>query len=279
MDRISYYNNKLALVTGGSSGIGLALAEGLAENGANIVIMARREQQLYEAVHKIQKKRKNGDQFFDVMQVDVANREAVSQAASELISKHGVPDFIFNSAGVCRPGTVQDLDLDLYHWMMDINFFGTLNIIKYFVPGMIKRRSGHIINLSSMAGFLGGYGYSAYGPSKFAVRGFSDVLRAEMKLYGVRVSVVFPPDVDTPSLANEKPYQPAILTELSKTTGMISAKKAADEILVKAAKGRYVILPGFESKLYFWLSNFMGRLVYPVMDMMIADANKKVNSK
>jgi 3-dehydrosphinganine reductase len=259
MDKTSYYHKKLALVTGGSSGIGLALAEGLAEKGANVIIMARREEQLNQAIVKIESKRKNDNQCFGLMQVDVANKDAVAQAAKEFISTHGAPDFIFNSAGVCRPGHVQELDLELFHWMMDINYFGTVNIIKSFLPGMIHRHSGHVINISSMAGFLGGYGYSAYGPSKFAVRGFSDV----------------PPDVDTPSLEGEKPYQPEVLVELSKTSGLMSAKQVAADILKMAARGRYLILPGFESKLSFRLSNFLGGLVYPVMDMMVADAMKK----
>jgi 3-dehydrosphinganine reductase len=260
MDKTSYYHKKLALVTGGSSGIGLALAEGLAEKGANVIIMARREEQLNQAIVKIESKRKNDNQCFGLMQVDVANKDAVAQAAKEFISTHGAPDFIFNSAGVCRPGHVQELDLELFHWMMDINYFGTVNIIKSFLPGMIHRHSGHVINISSMAGFLGGYGYSAYGPSKFAVRGFSDVLRVEMKQHGLRVSIVFPPDVDTPSLEGEKPYQPEVLVELSKTSGLMSAKQVAADILKMAARGRYLILGG---------------LVYPVMDMMVADAMKK----
>ena len=95
-----------------------------------------------------------------------------------------------------------------------------------------------------MAGFIGTYGYSGYGASKYAVRGFSDVLRAELKPRGVRVSVVYPPDTLTPQLEFEKDLKPAITKELADTAGVMTAEKVASIILRDMQRGRYTILPG-----------------------------------
>jgi 3-dehydrosphinganine reductase len=126
-----------------------------------------------------------------------------------------------------------------------------------------------------MAGYLGVYGYPAYGASKYAVRGFSDALRAELKPKGISVSVVFPPDTDTPQLAYEDQFKPAITRALSSSAKVMSANEVAQITLRQSARKRYIITPGFESALFFTLSNLLGRLIYWVMDLQIAQAMKK----
>ena len=108
-------------------------------------------------------------------------------AVIQVSEKSGPPDLLVNSAGVAHPGYFQELDLNIFHWMMEVNYFGTVYMTKEVIPSMLKRGSGYIVNISSMAGFVGTFGYTAYGGSKFAVRGFSDVLRAEMKIHGIGV--------------------------------------------------------------------------------------------
>ena len=111
---------------------------------------------------------------------------------------------------------------------MDLNYFGTVNMVKALLPAMLERGSGHIVNISSVAAFLGVFGYSAYGASKYAVRGFSDVLRAEVKPLGVRVSVVFPPDMDTPGLANENKTKPFETHEIEGKHGCVSSGESSE---------------------------------------------------
>jgi 3-dehydrosphinganine reductase len=139
---------------------------------------------------------------------------------------------------------------------------------------MIKRGSGHIVNISSIAGFLGVYGYTAYGASKYAVRGFSDVLRAEMKPLGIQVSVVFPPDTDTPQLAYENQFKPPETKELAGNAHAVSPEIVAKAILRGVARRQYVIIPGFEGKLYYWLGGLVGTGLYPIMDLMVAQARR-----
>jgi len=116
------------------------------------------------------------------------------------------------------------------------------------------------------------FGYSAYGASKYAVRGFSDVLRAELKPRGIHVSVIFPPDTDTPQLAYETPFKPPETRALSSTGGVLTADQVAQAILKGIIRRQYIILPGTETKLLYHLNNLLGNAIYPLMDWMIRKA-------
>lgn len=267
---------KLSLVTGGSSGIGLALAKKLAAQGSHVWILARNPAKLEEACQEISDARQSTDQKINAVSADVSQFESISAAVDGIVKQAGTPDFLFNSAGIAEPGYVTQLDLDIYRKTMDINFFGTLYATRAVLPGMVQRGSGYIINISSIAGFLGLYGYSAYGPSKFAVRGLSDSMRYELAEHGIRVSVVFPPDTQTPQLDYENRIKPPIVVELDKANKVMTADAVADNILKGVAQKRYIITPGTDSSLYFKLTNFFG-LVYPVMDLMVAQARRTLN--
>jgi 3-dehydrosphinganine reductase len=270
--------DKRVLITGGSSGIGLALAKQLSSLGANVCIMARREDVLQQALVEIKAVRQNANQRFDAFAVDVSDYTLVNQVIREIIGLQGAPDIVVNSAGVVQPGLFQDLTPENFKWNMDINFFGTVNIIRAVVPEMIKRGSGIIVNVSSMAGFLGTYGYTAYGASKYAVRGFSDALRAEMKPHGIRVHIVFPPDTDTPQLVYDNANKPFVTKELSGAAKAMSAEAVSASIMKGITRREYIITPGFDASFYYFLSNLLGRLVYPLMDLMIGMAMRKMRS-
>jgi 3-dehydrosphinganine reductase len=148
--------------------------------------------------------------------------------------------------------------------------------LKELLPEIQQRHSGNIVNVSSIAGFIGVYGYSAYGASKYAIRGLSDVLRSELKPYNVKVSVVFPPDTQTPQLEYESKIKPFITKEVAGSANLMSAEAVAAETLKKVAQGKYIILPGSEGKLLFSAQNLLGRGLYPVMDMMVNSAIAKI---
>jgi 3-dehydrosphinganine reductase len=278
MIKIKYFKGKIALVTGGSSGIGLATACLLAQKGAHVWLLARQREKLADALTKVRSAAQESTQSFGIVEADVSDEKQINHAIEEVIHLIGLPDLVLNAAGVAHPGYFQDTDMKIFHWMMDVNFFGTVVVTKALLPGMIKRGSGYIVNISSMAGFLGVFGYTAYGASKYAVRGFSDTLRAEMKPHGIGVSLVFPPDTDTPQLAYEKQFKPAETKELTASGGVMSADSVAKSILTGIERGKYVILPGMESKLIYRLSSLLGGAVYPVMDWLIAQAQRKNNN-
>jgi 3-dehydrosphinganine reductase len=272
----SFYSNKLTLITGGSSGIGLALANLIVAEGGDVAILARRENLLADAEKEISQHRISPDQEIFTIAADIANEEQVSEALSKFKAEKGLPDIIINSAGVAHPGKFTTMKPEIYHWMMDVNYFGTVNVLRSFVPEMEQRRSGTIVNISSMAGILGVYGYSAYGASKFAVTGFTDVLRSELKPYNVQVSIVFPPDTDTPQLKYESQFKPFITKEVAGSASLMSAEEVAKEILKAVARGKYMIIPGSEGKILYIAKNLLGRAMYPVMDMLVYSAIKKL---
>ncbi len=271
------YQDKLVVITGGSSGIGLASARQYAQLGANIVILARDQGKLDLAVASIEKEKLSVAQKVAGRSVDVADPAAIQAAAGQIIAEFGSPDILINSAGVARPGIFAEMDGDLYRWMMDINFHGTVNCIKAFLPAMLARQSGHIVNLSSAAGFLGLYGYTAYGATKFAIKGFSDALRLELKPQHIDVSVVFPPDTETPQLVEDNLYKTPVLIAAEEGSQIMTADQVARSILDGVDRRHYIITPGWMSTLYFLLAGLTGGgLVYTIMDFVFADAHSKV---
>jgi 3-dehydrosphinganine reductase len=269
------FENKFILITGGSSGIGLALAKQFSSLGAHICILARRQELLEQAIDEISAVRKNEGQRFNLVSVDVSDYERVKQAIEDMIAAEGVPDVIVNSAGVVQPGLFHNLTPEDFAWNMNINYFGTVNVIHAVIKDMIARGSGAIVNISSMAGFFGTYGYTAYGASKYAVRGFSDALRSELKPLGITVHIVFPPDTATPQLDYDNANKPFVTKELSGTPKALSAEKVAASIISGISLPRYIITPGFDATLYYYLLHFTGNLVYHIMDLLISMAMRK----
>ena len=273
----SVWQDKVALVTGGSSGIGLATARQLAEEGASVWILGRRQGLLDAAMSGTDGGR---SRFCGAIRADVADWEQVQAAVEQVAEAAGTPDLLINSAGVTRPGYFQDLDLEIFRDMMEINYFGAVHLVKAVLPGMLARQSGTIVNISSRAGHLGMFGYTAYSGSKFALAGFSDALRLELKATEIQLSIVLPPDTDTPQLVYDKQYQPKEASEVIRMAGVMQPEEVAKILLRETARGRYMILPGLESQ--FWyrvisLGEGLG-ILYPVLDWLFRRAQKKVRS-
>jgi 3-dehydrosphinganine reductase len=271
-----YWNKKIILVTGGSSGIGLAAAKLLAASGAHVWLTARRREHLDAALKEVEAARLDSSQHCGVVPADVSDPAQAAQAVETVTASVGAPDVIFNAAGIAHPGYVQDLPLEIFRQMIDVDYLGTVYVTKAALPAMLARGSGHIINISSIAGYIGVYGYTAYGAAKFAVTGFSEVLRAEMKPHGIRVSVVFPPDTNTAQLAYEEPIKPPETKAISGNAKALSADTVARAILKQAERGKFLIFPGTDSRLLYLLSNKLPKnLIYAVFDMMAASGMKK----
>lgn len=263
------YRNKSVLITGGSSGIGRAVALQLGRVGARLWLVARRRDPLVATQQMIP-----GD--CQIITADVSRADEVEQAIAQIRSRTGTPDIVINSAGVARPGYVQELPLSVFREMMEINYLGTVHIVKAVLPDMIHRGLGTIVNISSVAGFIGVFGYTAYGASKFAVRGFTDALRAEVTPLGIRVSIVFPPDTDTPQLAYENTFKPPETKALAGNAGLATPEEVAEAILKGVAKNRYAILPGWETKFLYYLHYLVGPGIYPIMDLLIRRIRRRI---
>lgn len=273
MDNASSKSNqgKLALITGGSSGMGLALAQLMAKGGLNVWLVARNTDRLESACRSLSS---SAGQKHGYYSTNVTDWKQVQSTMERFQQEVGVPDYLINVAGAAHPGYVEELPLDVFRDMMELNYFGTVHMVKATLPGMLKRGSGHIVNFSSVGGFMAPFGYSAYCPSKYAVRGFSDALRLELKPLGIRVSIVFPPDTDTPGMVNENKTKP-FETKDAFSTKLASADAVAKSIRRGIERGQYIILPGSEASLYYRLVAPMDGVVYSVFDMLLAGARKK----
>jgi 3-dehydrosphinganine reductase len=270
------FSQRLALVTGGSSGIGLALSRRLAQLGTNVWIAARRPDQLKTALADIEKCRVEPSQRFGTIQLDISDEDQVNLEFGKFLTEVGTPDLLVNNAGLTRPGEILSQDTEIFRWLMNVNYLGTVYVTKCIAPAMVARGSGHIVNVSSGAGFIPMYGYGAYGATKFAMRGFSDVLRSELKASNIQVSVVMPADVDTPQHEEEMNYLPEMTRKIvGDNEVLMKPEVVAEEIIRGIRKNRYVILPGFFMKVYYFLYN-LGTIGYWVMDLMLADAQKKL---
>lgn len=261
--------NKVAFIAGGSSGIGLAFAKQLAKRGLHVWLVARRPEVLAGAVEEVKACRQRDDQVVGSTTADVTDPLQVEAAVAEVTRALGVPDVVINSAGFAQPGYFHEQELKIFHFTMNVNYFGTLNVIRAVLPGMRARQSGLIVNICSESGFLGLFGYTAYSASKFALAGFSDALRPELKAMGVQLSIIYPPDVDTPQLEYETRFQPPELRSLAPLRTVITADKVVEKSLKAIEKGQYMILPVFDSWLMYFLTHFLGRGAYPLLDLIM----------
>ncbi len=269
------FDGKVALVTGGSSGIGLATARLLSAAGAHVWLVARNQERLKSALSQVESVRRSSGQRCGVVAADVTRVDQVDSAVADVTGACGAPDILINSAGDVYPCLFQDMDVKTLHGIMDVNYYGMAHVTRACLPSMIARRSGHIVNISSVYGFIGGYGYAAYCASKFAIRGFSDALRAELKPQGIKVSVVFPQDTDTPQLERENRLKSPLLKALNDTPVM-TAEAVARAIVHGIAAGRYVIIPGKEGRFLYRLTAWLGGGTYWVVDYMVGQARRKV---
>ena len=191
-----------AIVTGGSLGIGLATARVLALRGARVSLVARDLTRLQEAAAVV-------GPGTEIASADVTQDGAVRRAVEALVAKQGPCDLLVTAAGASHPGYFEDLRPEHFRAQMDLNYFGTLHAVRAVLPSMVERGTGGIVGIASGAALVGIFGFGAYAPSKYAVRGLMDVLRAEVEAKGVYISCAFPPDTLTPGLETENLIKPA----------------------------------------------------------------------
>lgn len=177
--------NKVVVITGASSGIGKALAEKYAAEGWNLVLAARREELLSE----IQGKLKNVEVL--TVKTDVTVEDDCKNLMERAIEKFGKIDVLINNAGISMRALFNDVDLDVLHELMDVNFWGTVYCTKYALPHLLKTK-GSVVGIISVGGHIGLPGRTGYSASKFAVRGFLQTIRVENLKTGLHVLIVAP---------------------------------------------------------------------------------------
>jgi NAD(P)-dependent dehydrogenase (short-subunit alcohol dehydrogenase family) len=185
---------KTAFVTGGAGGIGFALGRAFAQAGMKVTLADIETDALEAAVKSLHT---IGPDVRGVV-CDVADPASVDRAASETIQAFGNVHVVCNNAGVAAAGGIDNISLDNWRWVLDVNLMGVLHGIRAFLPHIRGHgEGGHIVNTASMAGMDGGLGFSPYTASKFAVVGMSEGLAQQLKPHGIGVSVLCPSFVRT----------------------------------------------------------------------------------
>jgi len=269
---------KVAVITGGSSGIGKAIAIDLFKHGMDVWLVAQRIEILESARKEVETHRRNQNQKVEIISADVSDLDQVKRTVKQVTESSGPPYLLVNSAGVTQPGYFQEQDINIFRWMMEVNYYGTLYMCKEVIPALIDQRSGYILNISSLGGYLGGFGYTAYGASKFAVRGFTEALRQEMKPFGIGVTIIYPSDTDTPQLEYEKKFKPVETEALANFAGAMSAAQVAEVALKGIQRGQYAIFPALEGKFWVQINRLSSSLLQFIIDQIVADAVKKKNT-
>jgi len=250
------------IITGGSSGIGLAIAKHYIREGYNLSIIARNETRLAEARQQLLGLCIYPAQNIGIYPADVASRQQIESAISQAVNLLGIPQTLVTSAGAVVPGYFHSLPVEIFENMMAVNYMGTVYAVKAVEPMMRSQGKGHIVMISSGAGLIGVYGYSAYSPAKFAVRGFAEVLQAESEPYGIHVSVVYPPDTETPQLEEERKLKPRETALITQSGGVMSADDVAKAVMRGVRQKKFIITPGYSMTMLGWLHSLIRPLLY-----------------
>ncbi|HEY1870737.1 MAG TPA: SDR family oxidoreductase [Chitinophagaceae bacterium] len=237
--------NKVILVTGGGSGMGRELVLHLLSKGAKVITLDINENSLRETV-LLAASRLNSLKTFVV---DITNKNAVEQLLNDAMAAFGFIDGIINNAGIIQPFVkVNELKYETIERVMNINFYGTLYVVKTFLPHLLTRPEAHIVNVSSMGGFLPVPGQTIYGASKAAVKLLTEGLHSELVNTNVKVTVVFPGAVNTNITKNSGLNVPEPSAAMQKSNKILSSAKAAEIIIDGMENNRYRILVGNDAK-------------------------------
>lgn len=267
---------KNVLVTGGSSGIGLDLAKAYAKKGANVVLLARNQARLDDAVKECSALKLTVDQQIEGFSVDVGNREALAQAVNDIKNKVGTLDLMILSAGIVQSVRFMEQSDEDFNSIMHTNVVGSRAVAKAFLPDMIKQGKGQVCFVSSLGGLIATYGYSAYSASKFAVIGMAGALRQELYASGVGVSVLCPPEVDTPMVAKEADH---ILPEtrfVKDIGGLLSTATVTKATVKGINQNTFIIVPGIMGKISYMQARFMPNVFGWFMQKLVGLAGRFV---
>lgn len=262
------FNGKVVVITGAASGIGRALAAGFAKRGAALALADVNEAGLMETRAAVERL---GAKVL-TERLDVADRAAFEAFRDKVLSSYGRADIILNNAGVAVADTILESRYEDWEWIFGVNFWGVVHGTKAFLPHLIERGSGSIVNLSSVFGLVAVPTQGLYNATKFAVRGMTEALRHELEGTGVHVACVHPGGIDTRIAANARFYQgPTGLrdqkesVENFKKLARTTPEKAAEIIIRGIEEKEPRILIGADAHLIDWVQRILPRRYWRLM--------------
>lgn len=270
------FADKTAMILGASQGIGMAAARRFVREGGSAALVARRPGPL-EAAADLVRSEGGTDQWVEAMPADAADEGSIGPVAESLVDRRGIPDYLFNFAGGAYPAYVTDLRPSDLRSQMETNYLTQAVPALLMAPHFVARGSGHLGFTSSMMGYFAIIGYAAYAPAKFAVAGFAEALRHELRPHGIRVSILYPPDTDTPGLVQENQTKPPETAMLSEGAGLLTPEEVAATFLDGIVRHRLNIHPK-GSGLPWRLQRYAPGLLRAYLDFELRRARKKAGT-
>lgn len=237
-------NGRHVVITGGSMGIGKEVAKEYIRRGAHVTIVARNKKVLEEAKKELEASRPNIT--VTIISCDLSGEsDHVASTLKEGMGGRTV-DVIVNCAGTSWAEEFITCPTSQFKRLFDINVMSAVNVTKALLPDLISKKSGRIVFVASQVAQVSIHGYSAYGASKWALRGLAQSLQQEVKPYGIYVSVAYPPDTDTPGYAEEMKSKPRITAKLSETGSVFPPLQVAKDIIDGSNRGYHSVSTGFD---------------------------------
>jgi short-subunit dehydrogenase len=244
---------KVVLITGASSGFGKDAARLFAYEGCKVVLAARRLERLQEIAARIQNE--GGEAI--AVPVDVVNRDEIAVMVQTVLDLYGRIDILFNNAGfgrlVWHDNMSADRDIDT---QIAVNLTGLIHVTHSVLPGMLERRSGHIINMSSVAGWIAPPTYTIYSTSKFGVRAYTDALRREVQHFGVYVSGIYPGPART-EFGHHSGAHPLKLSILQRFFPPMTSEAVAARVVKLARHPRRVVIMPWYYRIAIWVDQII----------------------
>ncbi len=254
----SPFKDRVIWITGASSGIGEALAYALDQKGAKLILSARRETEL----ERVRSHSNGQNSDIEILPFDLADITSHEEVVTNAVGRFGKVDMLINNGGISQRGLAHETRLDVVRQIMEVNFFGTVNITKRLLPFMIERKSGHIVVMSSVMGKFGTRLRSAYAASKHALHGWYDCLRQEVGVHNIDVSLVCPGYVKTNVTLNALRADGTQLNRMGagQMAGM-EPDQFVDKLLPKLAKRKKEIYIGGREVIPVYLKRFFPGLL------------------
>jgi len=266
-------NNRAVFVTGGSLGIGLAIARELASRGANVFIVALERDDPLAVSDELSREFPSGR--FGAAACDVSDYAAVERAVDQMLAELGSVDGVVCNAGLDVPGYFAEKPPEEFRRLMEVNYLGSVHAAKCVLPHLAP--GSFIAFTSSMAGVTGVFGYSSYCPTKFAQIGLAETLLQELAPRGIQVSVLCPPDTDTPGLRDPSKKPPQETEAITKNTKLMKPEDVARKFVDQLVAGKFHIKVNLESHFIYRFKGLTPNLYRWALNRAINKGPRKNN--
>lgn len=258
------YAGKNVIITGGSSGIGFAIAKEFALRGSRLFLVARDLDRLKASADSL----RNDCQAnaVEVFSADVTDEQRIGEVMKEIGQRFGGIHVLILNAGITVHGKFEDIELEDLKAVMEVNYFGAITCLKAALPFLKEQENAQIGVVSSVAGYVGLFGYSGYAPTKFALIGLSECLRMELD---IPLTVIYPPDTQTPMLEKERQHNLPETKAISQKAKVMQAGQVARALLQGMQKGKFEVYCNAESRLIHFLRGFWPGILFRQLDGIV----------